>query len=136
MNIDIHLKECATSDHYQHLNCSILKMQKKFDEYWPIIKDDAIACQLLDPRFKHYTLKSNTNKQNVKVFIRFFLSNDIFFNEIRGSLDAWYYPSRLYSKTSSKFITNITEISASSTIKKSLFLYIKDFKMLIQIQML
>jgi hypothetical protein len=88
MNIDIHLKECATSDHYQHLNSSIIKMQKKFDEYWPIIKDDAIACQLLDPRFKHYTLKSNTNKQNVKVFIRFFLSNDIFFNEIRGSLDA------------------------------------------------
>jgi hypothetical protein len=66
MNIDIHLKECATSDHYQHLKSSILKMQKKFDEYWPKIKDDAIACQLLDPRFKHYTLKSATNKQNVK----------------------------------------------------------------------
>ena len=85
MNIDIHLKECATSDHYQHLNCSILKMQKKFDEYWPIIKDDAIACQLLDPRFKHYTLKSATNKQNVKFLFDFFFQTIFYFNEITGS---------------------------------------------------
>jgi hypothetical protein len=49
MNINTHLKECAESEDYIHLNSSILKMQTKLDEYWPKIKDDALVCQLLDP---------------------------------------------------------------------------------------
>ena len=56
----------------------ILKMQKKFDEYWPKIKDDAVACQLLDPTFKHSTFKSSSNKQNVRYFsIYSFIKNFI-----------------------------------------------------------
>ena len=66
MNIDSHLKECAASEDYLHLKISILKMQNKLDDYWPKIKDYAIVCQLLDPRFKHSTLKSSANKQAVR----------------------------------------------------------------------
>jgi hypothetical protein len=65
MNIESHLKECAVSEDYTHLKSSILKMQNKLDEYWPKIKDVALVCQLLDPRFKHSTLKSAANKQTV-----------------------------------------------------------------------
>lgn len=83
MNIDDHLKECAASGDYKHLNSSILKMQKKFDEYWPKIKDDALACQLLYPRFKHSTFKSTSNKQNVR-FLKDYFQKFIFY-EFSGS---------------------------------------------------
>ena len=68
MNIENHSKECDTSEVYIHLKNSILKMQAKFDEYWPKIKEDALACQLLDPRFKHSTIKSTVSKQTVGFF--------------------------------------------------------------------
>ena len=71
MNIESHLNECFASEDYKHLKSSISKMQTKLDEYWPKIKDDAIVCQLLDPRFKHSTLKSTANKQSVR-FCYFF----------------------------------------------------------------
>jgi hypothetical protein len=65
MNIESHLKECAANEDYVHLKSSIFKMQTKLGEYWPKIKDAALVCQLLDPRFKHSTLKSAANKQTV-----------------------------------------------------------------------
>ena len=40
-------------------------MKVKFNEYWPLIKDDALICHLLDPRFKHSTFNGTTNKKNV-----------------------------------------------------------------------
>jgi hypothetical protein len=130
MNIDIHLKECATSDDYQHLNSSIFKMQKTFDEYWPKIKDDAIACQLLGPRFKHYTFKKCYKKRKRKIFIRFFLSNDIFF---LLKLQAVKMLDIIHRDYKARQIPNTSQTSqqsqhpALSKRLKSLFLYIKDF---------
>ena len=65
MNLNTHLNECAESEVYIHLNSSVVKMQTKLDEYWPKIKYDALVCQLLNPRFKHFTRKSSANKQTV-----------------------------------------------------------------------
>jgi hypothetical protein len=46
---------------------------------------ELLDLELLDPRFKHYTLKSASNKQNVKFLFDFFFQTIFVFNEITGS---------------------------------------------------
>ena len=51
----------------EFLRNSIDFMKVKFDEYWPLIKDDALICHLLDPWFKHSTFNGTNNKRNVRL---------------------------------------------------------------------
>ena len=55
-------------------------MQAKFEEYWPLIRDLAIICQLLDPRFKTINLPNNNRKKRGKN-IKYFFS-EIFIHEL------------------------------------------------------
>ena len=84
-------------------------MQAKFEEYWPLIKDLAIICQLLDPRFKTINLLNNNRKKEVQN-IKYFFS-EIFIHE-------------LSFKKAIKIIENIyesykTNLSTSSSISQS-----------------
>jgi hypothetical protein len=41
-------------------------MKIKFNEYWFLIQEDALICQLLDPRFKTLTLEGSSRKKEVR----------------------------------------------------------------------
>ncbi len=60
-----HLDSFMIDNSNEFLRNSIESMKVKFNEYWPLIKDDALICHLLDPRFKHSTFNGTTNKKNV-----------------------------------------------------------------------
>lgn len=46
---------------------SIEYMLVKYDEYWEAIKDTALICQIIDPRYKNFNLDS-TMKTKVYLF--------------------------------------------------------------------
>jgi hypothetical protein len=70
--LEEHLKACSLNNSIKYLWSSIKSMQDKFDEYWPLIKDEAIVCQLLDPRFKILTIEGNIRKKEVRNIYNFF----------------------------------------------------------------
>lgn len=47
-----HLDECSKKKEYAKLENTIKSIQAKLDEYWKILKDNAIICAILDPRLK------------------------------------------------------------------------------------
>ena len=65
--LEEHLKTCLSNQLLKNLWPAIKLMQAKFEEYWPLIKDLAIICQLLDPRFKTINLPNNNGKKEVKI---------------------------------------------------------------------
>ena len=70
LSLEDHLENCARDTKFNFLQDCIKLMKGKFDEYWPYIKDDALICQLLDPRFKHASIVG-TNKKNVITLFSF-----------------------------------------------------------------
>ena len=52
MSIKDHLKNFKDKNKKQFLNDSIKAMEEKLDPYWNRIKEHAMICHLLDPRFK------------------------------------------------------------------------------------
>ena len=51
-----HLEECLNNKKFESLKDTIKCMSDKLNEYWPLIKDTAHICMILDPCFKIFFL--------------------------------------------------------------------------------
>ena len=68
-----HLEECESSKKYEFLKDTIKSMINKLNEYWPLIRDNALICMILDPCFKIDFFSCKKDKTNgVKLIEKLF----------------------------------------------------------------
>lgn len=51
---------------------TVKRMEKKLTDYWKIIEDYSIICNILDPRFKLDFIAKKSQKDAIKVFENYF----------------------------------------------------------------
>ena len=76
-----HLEASLNDESLTSLKIGIANMKKKIDDYWPLLKDIAALCMVIDPRFKLETLDTNGKKSVKTSFEKVFKKYEALHNE-------------------------------------------------------